>query len=419
MNSINQSVPHPDTESLNAFVEQVLPATERDQILAHMATCSRCRQIVYLAQQAGVGPLKLAAVLTPQSHPPRRSWLTSWRVAWIPVGALAGLIGFAVIHHFQRVAVEEQMARNTPPLAASVAPSAQPEPQQQNKSAMTAMRKDAPLAEKNKTLREPAQPSLALPRQPLVLQQNALGYVAGVGGGAAGARSFNAELAPRPRLYSPQKPSSLGGPMAANQLQQQNAAVVQQQQNASAMQQSARQQLQSTGLIALGASRKESYGDKKETKTGNADTLTANAPVPLAQAEVAPSSTSLDEVISAQAVSSLKAKAAKTANNTILPNGVAALSVATAGGRAIAIDPSGNLFVVESPGTHWIPVTTQWTGRAILVRAHQIQAASGGSLVAPSSPAPSTPVFELMNDKIQTWVSSDGKVWQPQILPAK
>ena len=45
---------HPDAESLNAFAEQALADQERGKILAHLAECSRCRQVVYLAQEAVV-----------------------------------------------------------------------------------------------------------------------------------------------------------------------------------------------------------------------------------------------------------------------------------------------------------------------------------------------------------------------------
>ena len=43
---------HPDADSLNAFVEQALAGSEREQVQAHLAACSRCRQVIYLAQEA-------------------------------------------------------------------------------------------------------------------------------------------------------------------------------------------------------------------------------------------------------------------------------------------------------------------------------------------------------------------------------
>jgi hypothetical protein len=52
MNSTSQLDLHPDADSLNAFAEQALAVPEREQILAHLAGCSRCRQVIFLAQQA-------------------------------------------------------------------------------------------------------------------------------------------------------------------------------------------------------------------------------------------------------------------------------------------------------------------------------------------------------------------------------
>ena len=42
---------HPDTDSLNAFVEGVLPEHERLRCLTHLAECARCREIVFLAPE--------------------------------------------------------------------------------------------------------------------------------------------------------------------------------------------------------------------------------------------------------------------------------------------------------------------------------------------------------------------------------
>ena len=425
MNPINQSATHPDTESLNAFVEQVLPPTEREQILAHMATCGRCRQVVYLAQQAGVGPIEHVPEAVPQPPAPRRSWLASWRLAWIPAAALAGFVGYAVLHHSQ-VEQRKQLARNVPPMAATLAPPSQLESASSNKAAAPATRDKAPAPMEKQALPKPLSPPIAAPEIQTSLRESAISTFA-TGSGRGG--SSNAGLAPTARLDAPRKASSLGGPMAANQNQQQNTNALQspqqnvvvnqlqvqnananqlQQQNSAALQQlSARQQLQSGGIIATGASRKVEAGDKKETKVVSADALSANAPAAMAQVEVAPLAKK-DENEKGQVVSALKAK---TAAAIKLPNGTAALSVASAQGRTVAVDPTGNVFCIESPSTQWIPVTRQWTGRAILVRTHP------AVLHDATSPAPPSPVFELMNDNIQTWVSFDGKVWQPQTLP--
>src|SRR6266568_3183119 len=318
MNQITQSDIHPDTESLNAFVEQALPAAEREHILAHMATCSRCRQVVYLAQQAGVGPLEPAIATAPQAPPPRRPWLASWRVAWIPAAALAGLVGFAVLHHAWRAPEQEQVARNVPSQPAPVAAPTQPEPAKSDKASAPATRDKAPAPKDQEAKQKPQSPPVAAPSPLTASQQNSLGPL-GTGSGRGG--SSYAGLAPTARLDAPQKPSSLGGPMAANQFQQQNANANQQQ--------SPRQQLQSAGIIATGANRKEEAADKKETKIQTADAVAANAPV-TTQVQIAQLAKNTDELATSEALPTIRAKSAKSNKATILPNGTAALSIAAA-----------------------------------------------------------------------------------------
>jgi len=47
---------HPDADSLNAFIEGVLPEHERLQCMAHLAECSRCREVVFLAHEPPPAP---------------------------------------------------------------------------------------------------------------------------------------------------------------------------------------------------------------------------------------------------------------------------------------------------------------------------------------------------------------------------
>ena len=120
MNSKPQLDLHPDAESLNAFVEQMLPEGEREQILAHIAECGRCRQVVYLAQEAAAEmemepELELAVVAAvPQSTSPSEAekypWFRSWRLAWVPVGALAVLVTAAYVVHVRHVEIAAEQA---------------------------------------------------------------------------------------------------------------------------------------------------------------------------------------------------------------------------------------------------------------------------------------------------------------------
>src|SRR5450755_2508354 len=71
---------HPDADSLSAFAERSLSATERDGVLHHLTSCGECREIVALALPAVVAPLRPAAsdreAREPQSSGERQaSWI--------------------------------------------------------------------------------------------------------------------------------------------------------------------------------------------------------------------------------------------------------------------------------------------------------------------------------------------------------
>jgi hypothetical protein len=100
--------PHPDADQLNAFMEGVLPEHERLESLAHLAECSRCRQLVFLAQEPETA--LVAAKITPMW----RSWF-----GLVPVfsAALAGavlVIVFLHLHHTAKEPVPNQVARVEP-----------------------------------------------------------------------------------------------------------------------------------------------------------------------------------------------------------------------------------------------------------------------------------------------------------------
>jgi len=103
----------------------------------------------------------------------------------------------------------------------------------------------------------------------------------------------------------------------------------------------------------------------------------------------------------------------KKATRIALPNGAPALSVASAAGRTIAIDTMGSLFLREGPGGRWQPVTTQWTGRAVLVRNLQVENEVDALQAKPAAR------FELMNDKLQMWTSADGRTWTAKPTPTQ
>jgi Carboxypeptidase regulatory-like domain/Putative zinc-finger len=113
MSDLLQSGQHPDADQLSAFMEHALPAHEREETLAHLATCSHCRSIVALSMPPAEG--------LPEAPPEsvRRPWLSGWMMVWPAGVALAALIlagiyirnGFVVEKHVTPV----QTAQSTPP----------------------------------------------------------------------------------------------------------------------------------------------------------------------------------------------------------------------------------------------------------------------------------------------------------------
>jgi len=102
-----------------------------------------------------------------------------------------------------------------------------------------------------------------------------------------------------------------------------------------------------------------------------------------------------------------------------LPSGLSAVSMAQAGHRTLAIDEAGTLFLSVDAGNHWETVTQQWTGRAVAVRTEPKYSASAAfaarapantSSDAGAAPSPAS-FFEILNDKNQAWLSTDGESW--------
>jgi hypothetical protein len=403
---------HPDAESLTAFAEQLLPAAEREQILAHMATCGRCREVAFLAQKAaGEDEPGIVAVHTHEPSRPGGRWFTRWQWTWVPVAALAGVAGVAVVLHFQHVA---QPAPRLEAKLGSASDLRSAEPVQA--APMSSVLPEAAKGTKEETL---ASPRKVLPRE---AQKDALNQIEekkpaeesdaaalGSAGAAPGVIGGLADGSFHGTVTARAKGQSIGGPMNANQFQQ----------NANQLQQQNLPQQQ-----ALQASR-------------NAPALDADKP---ATADAAPPSVTQSVIVEPQAIAPQAAPApvppmtlSSVTNETVplnsrqvtdlkkvakitLPSGAGVLSSVSAVGRTIALDTAGALFVRGNNQKHWQPVPAQWTGRAVLLRSRPVPARE---LSTPALGIVLHPRFELVTDKLQTWVSVDGKTWTAEPLPGK
>ena len=157
---------HPDADQLSAFIEQALPAHEREQVLAHLALCAGCRETVALS----LPHLQAPPIPAPQPgrrpapQPARTPWLRNWAIFTPAAAVLAASIFFALSVHHSRPRVVMQtgtVAASQPP--APVPPSiAEPAP-----------RPNASAAKKSRTQNQLASaPQIVQPRTLNTLAEN-------------------------------------------------------------------------------------------------------------------------------------------------------------------------------------------------------------------------------------------------------
>src|SRR6478672_13428908 len=81
---------HPDADTLTAYMEQSLPPAESKTVIAHLAVCEPCREVVALSQAVVAQPVT-QTVLTPAP-------VAGWRRLFTPVfGAAAAVAAMAII----------------------------------------------------------------------------------------------------------------------------------------------------------------------------------------------------------------------------------------------------------------------------------------------------------------------------------
>jgi hypothetical protein len=110
---------HPEADLLTAFAEQALSATERGNVLQHLALCEDCRDVVALALPAmdlTVTPVEAEseAVRTPIPDKTRSNWLTWANVHWGHLSWAALAAGIAVAVLVVRPGLEHPAKPNPP-----------------------------------------------------------------------------------------------------------------------------------------------------------------------------------------------------------------------------------------------------------------------------------------------------------------
>jgi hypothetical protein len=387
---------HPDPDTLSAFLEGVLPEHERLQCLAHLAECSHCREIVFMAQGS-----------VPASVSTSRRWFTSMPV----MAAAAVLFAVLALSLFLRhkTVQPEVVARVTtlPPVPTTASnPEIRPETQVSIKAPPAAGRQ-------RRTMQESAR---ALPENPPIAEQPATVQT--------GTPSTPVPPPPPQRTAVqvevassvPQTPPS-PIEIAKDTLAENSLAGV----SGTVTDESGAGVAQATVRLRrlAGSFRSEVRTDAKGQfkfsglASGQYELQIASPGFRLAamKVDLGPQQMafvepklrvgSTAETVEVSAAPSSVSKRRTNANPPEprpLPNKLPAELTVTSGKTMIAMDSGGTVFVSRNSGKSWKTVKTAWQGKVDTIR-----------LTDP--PQPSKAIFALTTDSGAIWLSKDGSRW--------
>ncbi len=400
---------HPDADQLSAFAEHALPDHERFETLAHLAECSDCRQIVFLAERTRETEAPISHAL-----PGRIDWLRNWRYLW-PVAAAVtcGLLVFPLLHRRRPVdaprgsAISLESGSPIPPSPAqlpqpivpmdspSAKVSAKTKIASSSRPASPITHASAGIGSVNGNLPTPSpanDPSVFGLNSATVDQQSTVSLSANsraVGGGLGAS-------------------VSQGGPSLA----QKNDVLAARQAQPSASQ--SQNQLFPQRATAPRGSNDSVHGEIQQSESQTFSV--ASAAPPVVQTEGA--------VLSASSFSGNAVQAKST--KVRLPSNQPVASIITNGVETVAVDSGGDLFVSKDAGLRWQRISHQWIGKAVKVAL----ASAAMTQPAPSAPqsagtrsstsadtvTPATVAkrvgFDLVTDSGAIWSSPDGFVWK-------
>jgi hypothetical protein len=465
---------HPDAEQLSAFAEHALPPHEQQQLLAHLAACSDCRALVFLAQEAVP-----AAATLPQPIPAHKPWFSlfsGWKLALPAAVALACLVVVTV--HLHNQAMDHRMnaaldktahleqappPAPPPPPAQMVAP-LKPAPAQAmkpapiappaingleaKKSSASAVGGNSEISNLALTGRDTTELLKVVPGEPARAQsagrQSSFGMVSSAGYASASA----APAAPQPRV-SPAPagdllsgsitgplPHAAPGTTAAPLAGLTGATSDQVAANASAATpprpaasstptlHSLNQQYSATPPLPPAQPQAASPAGAGIGGATNSVTETVN--VTSAPAALETESNASSTIIRGDSLASLQSdKTLMRKKEAALPSRLPVLATTSNGRQQLALDTAGALFRSEDAGVTWRPVAAQWTGRAVklslspaspgfakdaLADTSASRSATPAAKTAPTPP----PLFQLTTDTGQLWTSPDGQTWKRQ-----
>lgn len=375
---------HPDANLLAAFAERALSGVERVSVLGHLADCARCREIVFLAQEAAGE--EAVPMIVPKPVKSRAVWMR-WSVAVVSAVLLAtvGVTSWKVYEHTQQ---------DKTGVASETVAKVMPEPQQ------------ALMKEKQ--------------ADQLVSNTSVHANATQVGAGPAmKLDSAPSKLAAAPiemkrsEGYSRATGSVSAAPVASSQSAQYGFAAPQQARSVMEQEQSLGEQ-KSQKTVAASAYNERAYTANYADRGGSAAKAAPQA-MKAQSNEAAPASVARTTTVEVSADTS---QAIETTPNTYTaevvpdkslrakkaearPGGKPLADSVTVGGNQLALDLSGKLFVSTGDGMNWREVKKQWKGKATRLTL-----------------TPSGDTAVLWCDDGHAWVSKDrGESWQPYNAP--
>jgi len=419
MNSTTQLEFHPDAENLNAFAEKALPERERGQILAHLAVCSRCRQVIFLAQEAAT---KGAAAEVRSGHSEKRigSWFSGWRLALIPAAALATVVALAILVHVRHEETGTELARVATPVVPQNEGSVTKPSSKEQVNAGKAHAPVSPVAAKNSESDRSVHLADLIDRNARLTHAEANGKVQSATVATA-SQPILEEAVPSPappagagaiappsaeRVVTMTSAASAGQVIDMDQLKPEPVATARLPQRVAGS-------YSSNATAAYAPRAKTDEMEEREKASRKAEARfdgAGGASTSRLKKNVSPHS-SYD---ASAPLSVVQFETGSETKPSPLPSGLAAVSTVTEQNRTLALDQAGTLFLSEDSGSNWESVARQWAGRAVEVRLQRPGTGSTAVAGVPLAPAPPVAVFEIVNDQNLIWVSMDGRTWKAQ-----
>lgn len=388
---------HPDPDTLSAFVEGVLPEHERAQCLAHLAECSRCREIVFLAQDTPAPPVVVPITVRPR------------RVRPMPLLAAAASVCFAVLGSWFYLRSKIEAPPQERADQATAAPQAAEKPAE---------------VEKPKTVARASAPPVAPPRSPEPVPQAPVPSPVAAPEVARAAPSpateEKAQVTVSPSLAAPSRIMQVAPVETVSGISgtvtDPSGAVVPQ----------ASVEVRLVGGLTASNAQTDEGGKFKfsglapgryELRITRAGFRSASQQVELHAQEVAEVKSTLQVGSAASTVEVMAAASTLQAENSSmsrsrrkqaappqprpLPSKLPAETTVTHEKVMLAVDSAGVLFVSGNSGKSWKAVKPQWAGKIT-------------DLVAPPDvPEPGSAQFQLTTDSGAEWLSRDGRRWFP------